>query len=344
MYTIRDWKNGKILCRLKADSLQNSSLQGRDLSWANLERKNLSGANLRGVKLSHAKLQYSIFKNTDLEGADIRGANLLRSYFYKSNLSSCNLSRAILSGATLNETDLSYAKFYRTTLGNTNFISCDSLNLISRIDTIRHRNPSSIDVITLKKCIDKLPIKFLEGIGFNQEQIDNLKKLNGVDSMQHYSCFISHSKVDNKFASKLYKDLRANNISCWIYSHDMQGGKEWEEQIVEAIKSYDKLILVCSRNSIYSKNVVMEILNAIDNERHDNVRKLFPIRLDDHILEKKMMDEAREKVKSGEWRENWVYYITKIHIPDFSQWKDDNIYETALYKLIEDLSTSKINM
>lgn len=128
-----------------------------------------------------------------------------------------------------------------------------------------------------------------------------------------------------------------NGIDCWHYAHDMRGGKEWEVQITDAIKEHRKLILICSRRSIYRRNVVSEIMRAIDEERRTGEQKLFPIRLDDHILGTEILEEAREKVKSGEWSENWVFYVQKYHIPDFSRWTDSKDYQRELTKLIQDL-------
>jgi len=338
MATIRNWKTGEVIIQLRSNSLRGESLQGIDLSWADLEKRNLSGANLQGARLAHAKLQYAILKSVNLEGADLRVANLAGANVYKSNLIGCNLSRVILTGTILDATDVSYAKFYRTTFGYTRILACDTLHLALRLETIRHRGPSTIDQFTMRSCVPHLPDIFLEGIGYNNKEIKYLRDLHGALPMQYFSCFISHAKADSEFVEKLYKDLRAHNITCWHYVHDMRGGLEWREQIAEAIKSHDKLILVCSRHSIYSPNVVMEILKAIDNERAGGVKKLFPIRLDDHILSTQMMEEAREKVRSGEWRENWVYYITQYHIPNFAEWKDSRIYTVEFQKLLDALT------
>ncbi len=119
----------------------------------------------------------------------------------------------------------------------------------------------------------------------------------------------------------------------------MRGGENWRDQINEAVALKDKLILISSSHSTYKKPVVDEILRAIDLERKNNIQKLFPIRLDDHILGERMMDEAREKVKSGEWRENWVYYVREKHIPDFGKWKDHDAYQEKLRDLLRDMKT-----
>lgn len=174
---------------------------------------------------------------------------------------------------------------------------------------------------------ERSPSKWLSSRLSSKEEVDQL------------SCFISHASGDGDFSERLYGDLQANDIVCWHYTHDMRGGREWEDQISDAIKSYRKLIIVCSRRSIYRPNVVSEILRAIDEERRTGEQKLFPIRLDDHILGPGIMEEAREKVRSGEWRENWVYYVRKYHILDFSIWKDEEKYQHEFIRLVQDLRT-----
>jgi hypothetical protein len=158
-------------------------------------------------------------------------------------------------------------------------------------------------------------------------------------AVRYFSCFLSSAGDDHEFADKLHTDLIMNNVSCWHYRADMRGGLDWQHQINEAIALKDKLVLITSRHSIYRPNVVTEILKAIDLERKHGIQKLFPIRLDDHILGDEMTEEAREKVKSGEWRENWVYYVRKKHILDFSGWKEHDVYKGEFNKLLRDLKT-----
>ena len=52
------------------------------------------------------------------------------------------------------------------------------------------------------------------------------------------------------------------------------------------------------------------------------------------------MEEAREMVRSGEWPSNWVFYVNKYHIPDFSGWKDHDTYQGELGNLLRDLKSS----
>jgi TIR domain len=128
-------------------------------------------------------------------------------------------------------------------------------------------------------------------------------------------------------------------VNCFQDTQDLRGGLEWRDQINQAIRKHDKLLLVCSRQAVYREQVVREILEAIDAERETGDKKFFPIRLDDHIISASMIEEAREKVRAGEWRENWVYYVCKYQIPDFSGWKDHDAYQAELQKLLRDLKS-----
>ena len=203
-----------------------------------------------------------------------------------------------------------------------------------------HSGPSSIDAHTLRASVGKLPDVFLEGVGYSREEIENLRAMYTDAALKYYSCFISFADTgeDREFADRLHESLAANNVTNWYFRGDTpQGGVDLEQQINAAIRGHDKLVLICSQRSIYRPNVIKEILRAIDIERETGTKKLFPIRLDDHILGEEMMSEAREKVRAGEWRENWVYYVRKPYIPDFSNWKDHDVYQRELKKLLRDM-------
>src|SRR5262249_19022697 len=98
-------------------------------------------------------------------------------------------------------------------------------------------------------------------------------------AIQFYSCFISYSTKDQEFADRLYADLQNKGVCCWFAPHDVQGGKKLHEQIDEAIRRYERLLLILSPNSINSAGVETEIRNARRRECNDKKRILFPVRL-----------------------------------------------------------------
>jgi hypothetical protein len=153
--------------------------------------------------------------------------------------------------------------------------------------------------------------------------------------IQYYSCFISYSTKDQVFADRLYADLQADGVRCWFAPSDMKGGKKIHEQIPEAIRLYDKLLLVLSENSMDSEWVKTEIYHARQDEIRNKKRKLFPIGLVPfkEIREWEAFDADIGKDMARELRE---YFI-----PDFSNWKDHDSYQRSFERLLRDLKAEE---
>ncbi len=339
---------GRNLCRatLVGANLDNMDMSDVDFSRAdlrlcsmidtNLTATSLESANLKGANLHGANLTFS-----DLGGANLENASLIASHLDGSNLTGAILKGAHLGGALLKDVYTNGTNVRRARLHETAFILCYELHKMIGIDSIQHLRRSSIDRETLRASIHSLPDIFLQGCGYTQHEIDYLRSLYINSPIRFFSCFISHGEPDLPFAERLLADLRQQNVSCWHYKQDMRGGKDWEDQINRAIKVHDKLILICSRSSIYRKNVVAEILHAVNEERATSKQKLFPIMLDDHILSKEMLDDEIRHVKAGLWPGVWVEEVKRKHIPDFSGWDTDNKkYQTEFKKLLEALQDS----
>jgi hypothetical protein len=193
-----------------------------------------------------------------------------------------------------------------------------------------------MDQHTVRASGTHLPPGFLLGVGLDAAEVQSA--LRGAPA--YPSTFISHADADGSFVTKLYEDLRRHGVMCWHFRHDMKGGEPWQDQIDSAIRRHDKLVLVCSRQATYRPNVVREILLALKVEREMGIKKLVPVRLDDHILSDLFMEEAREKVRSGEWPENWVFNVRRQYIIDFTGWRDAGGYRESLSLLLESLRLS----
>jgi hypothetical protein len=120
-------------------------------------------------------------------------------------------------------------------------------------------------------------------------------------------------------------------LRVWYAPHDVQGGRQLHEQLDQAIRVYDKLLLVLSEHSMSSEWVKTELANARRREVTENKRLLFPIRLVDYekIRAWTCFDADTGKDSAREIRE---YFI-----PDFSSWKDHDAFEQAFERLLRDL-------
>jgi len=285
---------------LRGAYLCESNLSGADLSGASLIDANLSGANLIGANLKRAHLN-----GADLAYATLRGTNLSEAELRFSNL----------SGADLSEANLSRAVLYETVLANINLTGATGL------ETCRHVGPSVIDFRTLAKS-HPLPLEFLRGVGLPDNVIDYLPSLLN-QPIQYYSCFISYSSKDDDFAKRIHADLQGKGVRCWFAPHDLPIGGKILDEIDAAIRLRDKVLLILSEHSIGSDWVEDEVKTAYEEERRRKHTMLFPIRLDDAVLETS---------------EAWAAKLrADRNIGDFRQWKDHDSYQKVFERVLRDL-------
>jgi hypothetical protein len=170
----------------------------------------------------------------------------------------------------------------------------------------------------------------LRGAGVPDNFITYIRSLTGA-ALDFYSCFISYSTKDQAFAERLHADLQARGVRCWFAPHYIQGGRKVHEQIDEAIRVYDKLLLILSGASMASEWVSTEISKARKRERLEKRRMLFPISLArfEELQEWECFDADAGKDSAREIREFFV--------PDFSNWKNHDLYQQAFDRLLRDL-------
>ena len=225
---------------------------GEQISGADLTEATLDGTTLREANLSKATLYR----------ADLRGVTLYRA----------NLTRAILDGATLSGTDLHEATIGWTMLGNVD------LSTARGLETVQHEGPSTIGIDTLYLSHGNIPEVFLRGAGVPDEMITYMKSLVGRP-FEFYSCFISYSSKDQEFAERLHADLQNKGVRCWFAPEDIQGGRKLYEQIDQAIRLHERLLLILSTDSMQSGWVKTEIAKARQREVREKRQVLFPMRL-----------------------------------------------------------------
>jgi len=346
--------------------LSGANLSLAVLSWTNLSRTNRSAANLSEANLS----------GVHLGGADLSGAELTWAIL-SGNLSQANLSEANLFGASLHGGNLGDTDFTKTMAGGTKFANVD-LSVAKGLETIVHHGPSTVGIDTIHKSRGKIPEAFLRGCGLADWEIQmsrlydpslssaettdiahRVVHLRNSQPFQFYSCFISYAdeKPDNEFAEQLYADLQAKGVRCWFAPHDIQGGRKIHEQIDEAIRLHDKLLLILSEHSMSSDWVQTEIAKARKREAQEKRQMLFPVALVPYDVppheapfglaqgrpQRRSAGTSDKPATIKEWElinsagEDVAEKIREYFIPDFSNWKEHDSYQKAFQRLVSDL-------
>lgn len=340
--TWNEWRreNPNIKPNLREIDISNQDLRGIDfvetnLLYANLSNSNLEGASIVSSSLGNANLKNVNLRNVSLINTSLRLANLSNANLNKTDFTESDLTQSILVECQINESSFYGANLFQADLRNSDLInSCfgrtilgqTNLKNVKNLEYCNHIEPSIIDHWTINMS-GKLPLSFLRGCGLPDSIIVYYRKFT-KQKKSFNRCFISYTEADNEIVEKLYFDLQDNGIRCWRWREDAKIGKTLMSSIDEAIKNYDKLIVICSENSLKSPAVLREIERALQKEdsyywKGEVQEVLFPLTLDSYIFKK--------------WEHHLKADLIKKYIGNLTGWKNTHSYRIAFEKLLKDL-------
>ena len=305
-------------------------------------RLDLSGANLRRASLEHANLSDAILTQANLEWADLRWADLMNSDLTEALLSRADLHKTDMAGANLSIADLADTNFEdancqsvifdATVFSHTRLLCTDFRNAKGLEKAITH-GPSFLDAETITKS-GHLPKVFLRGCGINEAAIqasyhENVEVIaQRLESGgKYYSCFISYSTKNSEFVERLYHDLQESDVRCWFAPYDLKIGERTLDSIYSAIRQREKLIVVLSEQSIDSYWVREEVEKALAEERDRGDTVIFPIRIDDEVMNCTMA---------------WAELLKNTRqIGNFCNWDKQENYNRTFERLLRDLQNNE---
>lgn len=294
----------------------NADLRDTNFGLAYLGSKHHVDTNTNLAYALHAREGVKLSANSTFEGADLSWAN-----FDAAHLHEVNFERAKLFFANFREADIHNANFDGATFGRTVFARND-LSTAKGLDKAEHSEPSYLDIESIYLSKGEIPENFLRGVGIPDTFITYIPSL-ANQAIEFHSCFISYSNKDQNFAEQLYADLQNRGIRCWFAPKDLKIGDKFRQRIDDSIRIQDKLLVILSESSIFSDWVEYEVETAIERERIDNRSVLFPIRIDDSVMNCKKA---------------WATLLRRQrHIGNFTGWESYKNYSNALDKLINDL-------
>ena len=302
--------------------LRNAELSGAHLSGAHLRNADLSRANLSGADLREADLHDAYLHGASLSGADLSKADLGGADLRGAHMAGANLRGAVLWSANLQEARVTQTSFAAAHLGFTLLADVD-LSGAKGLDTVTHDGPSTIGIDTIYRSGGNIPEVFLRGCGVPDDSITYAKSLAG-NVIEFYSCFISYSRLDQEFAERLCADLQAEGLRCWYFPESAKWGETVWGEIDPGIKIYDKLVVICSQHSLVTGPVLREIERALQREDRERSNVLFPVRVDDYLLE--------------QWQHPRKADVLSKVVEDFSGW-DHGVkkYRSSFERLLDAL-------
>jgi hypothetical protein len=206
----------------------------------------------------------------------------------RAKLVATNFHRANLSNADLAGADLTRAILYRANLSGANLVEAMLEAADFAAADLTGANLSRASLTEAKLTAADLFRARLDGahVGWTTFGEVDLSTVQGLDTVRH----LAPSSID------------------------------------EAIHLYDKLLLILSKHSLGSRWVQKEVETAFEKEAKEHRVVLFPIRIDDAILQ----SDA-----------GWAADIRRMrHIGDFRQWKDRNTFQQVFNRLLHDLKAT----
>lgn len=91
--------------------------------------------------------------------------------------------------------------------------------------------------------------------------------------------FVSYSSKDANVANKMVAYLESHGCTCWIAPRDIASSEDYTDQINDAIKSSQSLLLIVSEKSICSQWVKKELTTAVSYNK-----RIIPFKIQDVTL------------------------------------------------------------
>ncbi|XXT17579.1 toll/interleukin-1 receptor domain-containing protein [Sorangium sp. So ce429] len=285
---------------LAGADLTGAVLNRTDFTGATFSRATFFGATLIGATFVRASLVRTNFVDATLSDANLSAATLMSANFSGANLSSVNISVTNLSGASFSGTNLSGANLSGAHLSGANFggavlrgtllINVDLSPLCAAHPAVRHEGPSFVDHHSVLRSIHAPRLKdFLSYTGvpevFIEYMVDCARSLRMDVFKMLQSTFISYGAPDESFARKLYEALHSNGVTTFFFPEHAEPGEKLHRTMRKGVNEHDRVILICSRNSLDRKGVLNELEEILTREARDGgASYLIPIRLDDYVF------------------------------------------------------------
>lgn len=162
-------------------------------------------------------------------------------------------------------------KSFWTSLGNSNLPEGSDINSDQMLFAPK------IIIYTNKLCVPY--VEALQAFKIYNHLIEIID-----ESEMHNTLFISYGGPDEEYVSHINKFLKSNGVKTWFFPSDALPGQKLHRVMHEGVNNYDKVLLVCSENSLSRPGVLNELERVLEKEAKEGGKEiLIPITLDDYV-------------------------------------------------------------
>jgi hypothetical protein len=158
-----------------------------------------------------------------------------------------------------------------------------------------------------------------------------------------YHAFVSHSSLDIEIVEEVLDSLEDNGVRCWIAPRDIAIGTSFAKAIVEGIKISKVFIVIFTKNSNLSEQVLREIDRAVHQKK-----KIFVFKIDDTS----MQEAVEYYLCKGQWIDATYGEVSQYYEQLVAEVKvylvkqgilNDSKYESLLGGERKDLKKARLN-
>jgi len=147
------------------------------------------------------------------------------------------------------------------------------------------------------------------------------------------STFISYGGPDELFARRIYDALRAHKVPLFFFPETARVGERIDNEVFRRIQEHDRVLVLCSRDSLNRAGVISEIQETLDREARDGgATYLLPIMIDDYVL-------------TG-WRDTHPELAERVRrriIGDFRKTKrSKRVFDAAIARVVDALKLKRV--
>lgn len=146
---------------------------------------------------------------------------------------------------------------------------------LSMLTVSKAERGAMVDAGTIKRLAEALKV-----------DVESLRPTNVDEEIAYQTVLISYGGPDERFARLLYEQLTADGVEVFFFPESAIPGDKLHRTMSEGVRDYDRVLLICSKDSLVRPGVLNEIEQVLIREASEGGSDIFiPINIDSFIYD-----------------------------------------------------------